>query len=685
MNIRRIVWLSVVLAWLLGCRYACALDTVTVGTLPAYALGGSSVEYLEDPQRALTIADVTQPAMNARFVSSARTKLNFGFTDSAYWLRFRVRGSAASSIAYLELGYPPIDRIELYVPHGDAPNGFHLSTVGDHLPFSAREINHRNYVFRVPVQAQNELTIYMRVETEGSFTLPLTLWTAEGFADHVREEHLLLGLYYGILFALFFYNLVLFFTLKDRTYLHYVGVLVTNALTLLSVNGLASQYLWPDAVRWANLTPVIFLELATFMACDFTRVFLATKINTPRLDRLLLGFMGIEAVLMVGSVALPYSVSARIASVLSNVVPVVIIVTTLLCQRKGYRPARYFLISWSAYLLGLMIQTVRNFGILPSHFLTIYGLQIGSVIEMLLLSLAVADRFHIFKAEKESAQAFAVETLKQSERELEHKVAARTQELSEANHNLNEAVHRLARLDREKNEFFGIVAHDLKAPLTGMTLMLRGIQAQLPKLGVVEAQQRLGEFRRSLEHTTDIVRRLLHINRLDSGDLRLHTAAVDLPELVNDVLTGYQTQALRKSITLHVGLPAAAPVNADREASREIVDNLLSNAIKYSPIGGNIYIDIVDTAAQVWLKIRDQGPGFTSEDQQRLYTRFARLSARPTAGEDSTGLGLSIVKKLVDAMNLTIRCETVAGEGTAFILEFAKTTAGDPLDQTTDR
>jgi signal transduction histidine kinase len=106
----------------------------------------------------------------------------------------------------------------------------------------------------------------------------------------------------------------------------------------------------------------------------------------------------------------------------------------------------------------------------------------------------------------------------------------------------------------------------------------------------------------------------------------------------------------------------------DVGAVTQILDNILSNAIKYSPPFTHVDVLVTSRDGAVLMEVQDQGPGFSSEDMQRLYQKFARLSAQPTAGESSTGLGLSIVKKLVEAMNGTVRCESQSGEGARFTI-----------------
>ena len=153
----------------------------------------------------------------------------------------------------------------------------------------------------------------------------------------------------------------------------------------------------------------------------------------------------------------------------------------------------------------------------------------------------------------------------------------------------------------------------------------------------------------------------------------LRRETVNLSDTVSEIVREYQEPARQKSLSIRVSLAEAdATVCADRQALCQIFDNLISNAVKFSPRHTVISVSVHANGKLVESSVQDQGPGFTPEDKARMYGRYARLSARPTAGEFSTGLGLNIVKKLVDGMRGELLCDSFPGQGTTFTVRLPR-------------
>jgi signal transduction histidine kinase len=264
--------------------------------------------------------------------------------------------------------------------------------------------------------------------------------------------------------------------------------------------------------------------------------------------------------------------------------------------------------------------------------------------------------------------------LAQQNEKLEENVQKRTQALFDANAQLHLQNEQLEQLNVEKNELLGIVAHDLKNPLSnvlGMTDMLLSYGNELDK----EDQRRfLRTVMASSEHMVRLVNNLLDTNRLETSGLETHLTAVNISAVALIVVQDYQRRAADKHITLHYETSNESIVaQADESFVRQVLDNLVSNAVKYSPHGKRAFIRVKSGSEVVRVEIQDEGPGISAEDQNRLFGKFARLSAQPTGGEHSTGLGLSIVKKMVEAMNGRVWCESELGKGATFIVELPTT------------
>jgi signal transduction histidine kinase len=236
------------------------------------------------------------------------------------------------------------------------------------------------------------------------------------------------------------------------------------------------------------------------------------------------------------------------------------------------------------------------------------------------------------------------------------------QELSDAN-------QRLTQMNNEKNEMLGIAAHDLKSPLTaiiGFARMIATTDNASPERTKTDA----GEIIHASTHMRSIVSNLLDVNAIEEGRFPLDLQICDLVELAGAAIQNQKLPAAAKQITLEfTHPPEPATVKGDYHAILQVLDNLISNAIKFSPINRRVFVRLKKGKNEVSLEIQDQGPGLSEEDRERLFEKFAVLSARPTAGESSTGLGLSIVKRLVEAMAGRVSCRSEPGEGATFVFE----------------
>jgi diguanylate cyclase (GGDEF)-like protein len=441
------------------------------------------VAALEDAGGGLELEDVRKPAHAARFAPAKADPLNFGYTRSAWWLRFSLPGSAPpGEELLLEIAFPSIDRIDFYVPEAQ-PGGemrYWARVAGDTFPWDAREVRHRNHVFRLPAPpTAGEHTYYVRAVSQGVLTMPLTLWRPGAFAEHDRNAQLVLGLFYGLALALVLYNLMLLFAVRDRVYLYYVLYAAAFCTYLVSFDGLAFQYLWPQSVWAANHVLALALSLTLMFGAQFSRTFLDARRIAPRADLVMRAVVGAGALLAVFSATgwvLDYGGVLRAISVLGFGAAAVATYAAVRALALGYRPARYFLLAWAALLGFIAVGALRNFTLVPTNFVTIYGLHIGFALDVLLLSFALGDRINLLRRERATAEAEALaahrlllEATRESERELEQRIAERTAELNSVNERLRaEASEReslMAQLKVQEQHLRFMAQHDA---LTGL-------------------------------------------------------------------------------------------------------------------------------------------------------------------------------------------------------------------------
>lgn len=247
------------------------------------------------------------------------------------------------------------------------------------------------------------------------------------------------------------------------------------------------------------------------------------------------------------------------------------------------------------------------------------------------------------------------------------------QELESANTRLNMANAELQARHEEKNELMRVAAHDLRSPLTAVSL-----GASLLRENLVGAQRHQIEMMiNSTRQMTRLIDDLLEVHELEEGRRQFAFRPVDLAAVLRETLHGLEPIAQHKGIRIEVtALPVLPPVQADTGALREVFDNLCSNALKFSPAGSCLQVAAELRPAHVRVEIRDQGPGVPVGEKERIFTKYARGTARPTGGEKSTGLGLAIVRELISVMNGRVWCEDAPGGGALFVVQVPVAGAG---------
>ena len=268
------------------------------------------------------------------------------------------------------------------------------------------------------------------------------------------------------------------------------------------------------------------------------------------------------------------------------------------------------------------------------------------------------------------------EQLQRANSGLEERVAERTQDLTTANRRLAAQWARLRQANSFKSEILGTVAHDLKNPLSvilGRTEILKELIAKAGALNG-EAQAQIAHIRDAANRLTGMVDDLVADAMADALDISVRREPVDISILVQEVAEANRPLAARKQQTIRVSAPSHHTAMVDSDRIREAIDNLVSNAVKYSPIGGAIDIMVTQEPGNISIQVKDQGAGLSPEDLSRLFGRFQRLSAKPTAGETSTGLGLSIVKRIVDLHGGRVTVESAGpAKGATFNMQLPVT------------
>ncbi len=434
-------WLLLAAWWL--CAPALAADGLHLRAGMHEAGLTPYVRYYHDREATATAPEVFARIGGGGFAPLPNGNPAFGFRTGAFWFHARIVNESPDEPRWLLLQeYALSDHVDVYLRYPDG-RLWHQAG-GDALPFAARSIRYRQPNFMLNLPVGQPVDVLVRVESQSSMQVPLWLYTPPAFVELSRDAQLAIGIYYGILLALFVYNLVLWLSLRDASYGWYLLHICGFGLVLFTLNGLGFEYLWPRSTWLADKSVPVSICLAVVGMQQFARTFLELPRRWPPGNWVSLGFIAFFALLGVASFWLPYRISTPIASRMVIFGALWVAAVSVVLLRRGYAPARLLVIAWAMFLVGTMMVALLAFGVLPHNFLTEYGVQIGSALEMLLLSVALGYRYASLRNENERIVG-------ETNVRLERQVAERTQALTGALAQLEDAHARLRESSRRDN------------------------------------------------------------------------------------------------------------------------------------------------------------------------------------------------------------------------------------------
>lgn len=316
---------------------------------------------------------------------------NFGYITETVWLRFPVPDLPGDR-KLLEIRYPQLDDITFYL----LKNGYLIEqvTTGDRYPFGQRPIAHRHFLFPFDTSKDNSYQIVLRVKTQGAMQVPLRIWVPGAFFENVSVEDQLHSVYYGILLAVIFFNLFIFLALRERMYLLYVLSTSGYLLLISTLNGTAFHLLWPGLPALQNQAMMITVPTVVIFTLLFSREFLNLSRTGPMMDLM----VRIAIALNIGAFVISFVTSYSIASQLSVAlaIPSCLLLTLIgpVQWIRGNPQASYYTLAWGLLTIGSAVAAANKYGLLPNNFFTTYSIEIGSALEAILLTIALAARIY---------------------------------------------------------------------------------------------------------------------------------------------------------------------------------------------------------------------------------------------------------------------------------------------------
>ena len=616
-----------------------AIDPVILNdTTGEYPLG-LYLEILEDKEGKLTIDDIQKPEMESLWVKSNSDVPGFGYSKSIYWVRFEL-ASKLEKKYYLEIDYPHLDQIDFY-SISSIGKITHKKT-GDKLTFENRDINYRNFIFFIFVSESFSDRYYIRFESEGSILLPLNLWSPVTFLEKKNIEMIGFGFFFGALIVMAFYNLFLWASIRDRSHVYYVFYILANALATANVLGLTYQFLWigsPELFNKVFSSLSIFLN--SFISLVFTANFLQANKNLPRFH---LVYKILAMVCILGFFLAPF-MSYRFGSVTGILTIffsyVWMLTAGVMVSLKGYRPAKFYLLSWSAFLFFSGFGLLYFLGIIPRNFVSTYSGMFGSVMQVILLSFGLADRINDLQKQNEVSQIRALEAEKKA--------------------------------NKVKDEFLANLSHELRTPMTSVFVLSEMLASNrdYPE-EVIEYSK---EIRLGAGKLNDYVNDLILVTDIESN-LELQKSNIELQSLVSDVIKEFSSLLEEKNIQLFFEKKDPIEMNCDPILLTKATGVIIKNAITYNKQDGEVHVFIrtrtlktLDrTLHGIEIKVIDTGIGIAKEFQEKIFDKFFRVDSSLSYEVSGVGIGLFIAKKIIELHGGVIEVKSELGKGSEFTI-----------------
>lgn len=687
------------------------IKSVVVDNSLDYERIADNIYVLEDAGHALSPSQ----AMNAGgYVLCDKGIPDLGITNSAFWVRVRVKNKTDDTVLSIQLSSPTLDSVTFYERYADGT--IRTSETGEAFPFIHREELSSDFQFRFILHKNEQRDVFFKVSSNEHLLLPLVVGTDTSMSAKDKYKDLFWGVYIGLMLAMLFYNFFVYTTTHDKSYLYYIVYVVTVILAQITISGYGFQLIWSHSWFLAHSSTFLTPALVGIAGMEFMRHFLLTHKFVPKADKFFFVLYGMYAVAVLAGWLGQYTLSYNLTDATAGIVAIYMLVIAFVILRKGYRPARFFLLAWIGFLVGVFVFVFKNFSVLPYNNLTVFMMPIGSAVEVILLSFALADKINTYRKEKETSQANELRAVQENERlvkqqniVLEQKVEERTKQLSEANEGLKKAMKELKDaetqlVEQEKMASLGQltagIAHEINNPINFVTSNVnplnRDVRILIDTVAEIEQiamsddnldakSQKINNYKEEIDYpylmeeidmllngikegasrTAEIVKGLRIFSRLDEDDLK----RADVNEGLDSTLV-ITNNLIGNNIIVRKNYANLPLIECYPGKLNQVFLNMISNAVyaikkKFGEKDGGVLSITTECDNEfLYVKIGDNGTGMDAQTKKRLFEPFYTTKE---VGE-GTGLGMSIAYNTINKHNGRIEIVSEVGVGTEFII-----------------
>ncbi|MES2275788.1 MAG: 7TM diverse intracellular signaling domain-containing protein [Bacteroidota bacterium] len=707
--------IPIVVGLLMLCFFAYGGDTLTIRSNQSVMLTRKYFTQLEDVDGNMTIADIIN---NKNFHQTGTSFPFISYADSVLWIKVLLHNKTIEPYLPVSINSGIIDAFDMYdVGITDR----HIIHLGSTDVLDNKNSNKQiSRVINCPVLPDSVCVIYLRIKSNDSMAIPLKIQSADYYLHSSITENLTLGFFMGIIIIMVLYNSLLYVLVKDRSYLYYVFYIVFLGLTQWQIRGLGTNF-FPINKQLLNIYLIPISRVCFWYSILlFVHEFLQLRQNLPRkYSRYYYVLYVLISLPLVAALLRQSTLALSLITTMAFINSVVLLVIGIWLYIKGFKPAKFFMLGWGLFLVTVMLTIARNKGLIQYNDFTANFILYSSAFELIMFSVALADRINFYRKQSIETQAIALAIARENERlitgqnfALENKVKERTQELIESNRHLSVTIENLKSaqiqlIDTEKMASLGQltagIAHEINNPINFVSANIKPL-----KMDFLEVFNLIEYYRQLVTNPTDVnlqEQATSYAKEIDIDFIKeevitllegIEDGATRTTEIVQSLRTFSRTDELvlkaidinRSILTTLVLLRSTIPygieiqplldklplLNCYPGKINQVLVNLINNsiqAIKAKPVHHNEHILITtkDYPENIVIEITDTGIGMTEEVKQHIFDPFYTTK---DIGE-GTGLGLSIVFGIIEKHKGAIDVKSKPGEGATFTVMLPKT------------
>ncbi len=594
--------------------------------------------------------------------------LNEGLQKMDMWLLLEINNQTKEQL-YLDIKYHTLEILDLYL-YDTNNNLVEKQETGFLRNFSDREFKSNFFVMPLfnDKQNYNEVKkVIIKLSNDGSLFIPSQIGAIKNIYNQHYIHNTFTGIYFGFILVMVLYNLFLYFSLKDSLYLTYVAYAFAVFLMSTEIKGKIPEFIFRNAGQYMVYADIVH-SFGAFFSVMFTRQLLKTKENLKFFDKLLLLGVLLSVVHFMLEVLNFQFLGEQLLMIFAGITSLILLLTGVAAVIKNIRFGRFYLLAWSMYLSGVIIFILSISGIIRTNIFTEYSIQIGSAIEVVLLSLILAYRINILKREKQDALTQNQELIKSQNYMLEKQVKERTFELStlayelkNTNDQLEEKSEALKLSNEKLNQFAYTVSHDLKAPVRNIGGFLQLLKKRYSENLDSEANEFVDFAITGANEMNFLISELLDFSRLQYDnqnveEVNLQKAVEQIQFNLRDIINEQQGSLVFEDLPV---------IKTNKLLIIQLLQNLIQNGFKYSytkpPV---VKIEVEQQESHYLCTVSDNGIGIKAENIEEVFKIFWR--AKTKTNSSGSGIGLHTCKRLVESFGGEIWVESEYGKGSDF-------------------